>query len=262
MTYGDPDSHPPRYQNWNLSVQRSLTSSLVVTAAYVGSNGKQLARRRPRQLVKSDGSQISGLGESAQRNATPANVAPAQAIVPGVRLPFPTFSGQSLRCLRPFPQYNSVADPYGNVGQSNYNALQLSLQQRLSNGLTFNLNYTFSKALGTINGIRSAYMQEKNLSTTDQPHVFNAFYSYELPFGKGRMFNPENKSSGRWLVAGRFPVSPGSPRARRSGLSRLTAMCRRRAPAGPITIRTLPVRGINGDWGNGNVRPVAMPRLY
>jgi hypothetical protein len=43
LTYAEPDSQPPRYQNWNLSIQRSLTSSLVLTAAYVGSNGKQLA---------------------------------------------------------------------------------------------------------------------------------------------------------------------------------------------------------------------------
>src|SRR5262249_25115201 len=31
VTYGDPFSQPPRYQNWNLSVQRALTQSLVVT---------------------------------------------------------------------------------------------------------------------------------------------------------------------------------------------------------------------------------------
>ena len=42
LTYGEPNSQPPRYQNWNLSMQRSLTPSLVLTVAYVGSNGKQL----------------------------------------------------------------------------------------------------------------------------------------------------------------------------------------------------------------------------
>src|SRR6266508_6465258 len=91
--------------------------------------------------------------------------------------------------------------PIYNVGQSNYNALQASLQQRLSAGLTYNVNYTFSKALGTINGGRSAYLQEKALSLTDLPHVFNAFFSYQLPFGKGRMFNTENKIA-RSLVSG------------------------------------------------------------
>ena len=173
----------------------------------------------------------------------PAMLAQAQAIFPEVGLPYPTFQGTIAQVLRPFPQYSGVADPYGNVGQSNYNALQASLQQRLSNGLTFNVNYTFSKAVGTINGSRSAYLQEKNLSTTDIPHVFNAFYSYELPFGKGRMFNPENKVvrsliSG-WQISGITRFASGTP------LGPFTAgtcnpACQRWVHAGPAIIRTLP----------------------
>ena len=127
VTYGDPFSQPPRYQNWNLSIQRSLTQSLVVTAAYVGSNGKQLRgggrgiysnQMDPKYLV---------LGNLLTQTATPANVAAAAAIVPGIKLPFPTFSGTIAQMLRPFPQYNGVTDVYGDVGQSNYNALQLSI---------------------------------------------------------------------------------------------------------------------------------------
>jgi len=142
-------------------------------------------------------------------------VTAAAAIVPGIKLPFASFSGTIAQMLRPFPQYNSVADVYGDVGQSNYNALQLSVQHRLARGLTFNLNYTYSKALGTINGNRSAYIQEKNLSTTDQPHLLNAFYSYELPFGKGRMFNPGNSVvravvSG-WQITGITRYATGTP---------------------------------------------------
>jgi hypothetical protein len=163
------------------------------------------------------------LGDLLNQNATPANIAAAQAIVPGVGLPFPTFVGTIAQMLRPFPQYNSVTDVYGDVGQSNYNALQASIQQRLSHGLTFNLNYTFSKALGTINGNRSAYIQEKSLSTTDQPHLVNAFYSYQLPFGKGQTFNPENKvvraAIGGWQISGITRFASGTP------LGPFTATC-------------------------------------
>jgi hypothetical protein len=215
VTFGDPQSQPPRYQNWNLSIQRSITPSLVLTAAYVGSNGKQL-RGGGRGLWSNqiDPSYLV-LGNLLTQTASPANVAAAAAIVPGVKLPFPTFAGTIAQMLRPFPQYNGVTDVYGNVGQSNYNALQMSLQQRLSNGLTFNVNYTFSKALGTINGNRSAYRQEKNLSTTDQPHLFNAFYSYDLPFGKGRTYNTDNSVvravvSG-WQLSGITRFASGTP---------------------------------------------------
>ena len=215
VTFADPFSQPPRYQNWNLSIQRSLTPSLVVTAAYVGSNGKQLRgggrgiysnQMDPKYLV---------LGNLLLQPANPTNVAAAAAIAPGVKLPFATFSGTIAQMLRPFPQYNSVADVYGNVGQSSYNALQLSVQQRLSGGLTFNLNYTFSKALGTINGNRSAYIQERHLSTTDQPHLLNAFYAYDLPFGKGRRFNPENSAvravASGWQLSGITRYASGTP---------------------------------------------------
>lgn len=223
VTFGDPNSQPPRYQNWNFSIQRELTQSLVLTAAYVGSNGKQLRgggrgmwsnQMDPKYLV---------LGDLLNQNATPASIAAAQAIVPGVSLPFPNFVGSIAQMLRPFPQYNSVTDVYGDVGQSNYNALQASIQQRLSHGLTFNLNYTFSKALGTINGNRSAYIQEKNLSTTDQPHLVNAFYSYQLPFGKGQKFNSENKVAravvSGWQISGITRFASGTP------LGPFTATC-------------------------------------
>jgi carboxypeptidase family protein len=215
VTFGDPNSQPPRYQNWNLSIQYSLTNSLVMTAAYVGSNGKQLRgggrgiysnQLDPKYLV---------LGNLLTLDATTKNVAAAAAIMPGIKLPFANFSGTIAQMLRPFPQYSGVTDVYGNVGQSNYNALQLSAQQRLSGGLTFNVNYTYSKALGTINGNRSAYIQEKSLSTTDQPHLLNAFFTYELPFGKGRRFNPENIVAravvSSWRLTGITRYASGAP---------------------------------------------------
>lgn len=259
VTYGNPDSQPPRYQNWNLSIQRSITSSLVLTAAYVGSNGKQLAGAAPGFWTNQLDPKYLVLGNLLTQNATPANIALAQAIVPGVRLPFATFSGTIGQMLKPFPQYTSVAAPYNNDGQSNYHAMQVSLQQRLSSGLTFNVNYTFSKALGTINGFRSAYIGEKNLSTTDQPHVLNAFYAYDLPFGKGRMFNPENRVVralvGGWQISGITRFASGTP------LGPFTATCNL-PQAGTCWASynpnfTGPVR-INGAWGSGNVTgPVA-----
>src|SRR5215813_2543118 len=83
MTYGDPFSQPPRYQNWNLSIQRSLTPSLVVTAAYVGSNGKQLRALLSRGIYSNQlDPKYLVLGNLLTQNATPANVTAAAAIVP------------------------------------------------------------------------------------------------------------------------------------------------------------------------------------
>jgi hypothetical protein len=263
LTYAEPNSQPPRYQNWNLSIQRSLTSSLVLTAAYVGSNGKQLAgagrgswsnQIDPRYLV---------LGTLLNQNATPAFVAAAAAIVPGIALPFPTFTGTIAQMLRPFPQYGGISDPYGNVGQTNYHALQASLQQRLSQGLTFNVNYTFSKSLGNIFGVRSAYLGhlDKTIANTDMPHVFNAFFNYDLPFGTGRKFDAGNKLAqaviSGWQFSGITRFASGTPLGPFLG-----APCQL-PQAGTCYANYNPAftgsARINGDWGNGDVKaPVAL----
>jgi hypothetical protein len=261
LTYADPNSRAPRYQNWNLSLQRSITSSMVLTAAYVGSNGKQLAGAGHGRWSNQIDPSYLVLGGLLNMNATPANVAAARAIVPSVRLPFANFQGTIAQMLRPFPQYGGIADPYGNVGQVNYHALQASLQQRLSNGLTFNVNYTFSKAIGNIFGIRSAYLGQldKTISNTDMPHVFNAFFSYDLPFGKGHMFDPGNGVArallGGWTFSGITRFASGIPLGPFIGTCTLpqAGTCYTNYnPAFSGSVR------INGDWGDGQVLgPVA-----
>jgi len=253
MNYGNPDSVPPRYTNWNLSVQRSLTSSLVVTAAYVGGLGTSLAGAAPGLWTNQTDPKYLVLGSLLNATATAANVAAAAAIVPGIKLPYATFSGGTIaQMLKPFPQYASVGAPYNNDGQSNYQALQISVQQRLSRGLTFNFNYTYSRSKGTVNGFQTAYQSINALSVNDEPHVLNAFYSYQLPFGKGKTYNPENKVV-RALVSG-WQVS---------GITRFASG----VPLGPFTVTcSAGQQGtcyanlnpnytgngrINGAWGSG-----------
>jgi hypothetical protein len=254
LTYGNPNSVPPRYMNWNLSIQRSLTRSLVLTAAYVGSTAKSLAGAAPGLWTDQLDPKYLVLGNLLAQTATPANVTAAAAIIPGIKLPYANYSGTIAQMLKPWPQYASISAPYNNDGQSNYQAMQASLQQRLSKGFTFNVNYTFSKALGTINGFRSAYIGEKNLSITDIPHVWNAFYSYDLPFGKGRQFDTSNKVvraivSG-WQVSGITRYASGTP------LGPFTATCNVQGAgtcwASYNPAFTGPVK-INGGWGHGNV---------
>src|SRR5205823_2111287 len=93
-TFGDPKigGKPPRYQNWNFSIERAVTNSLTVGAAYVGSNGHWLGgagrgiwsdQIDPKYLV---------LGNLLQAQATPANLTAARAIIPGIGLPYPSFT--------------------------------------------------------------------------------------------------------------------------------------------------------------------------
>jgi outer membrane receptor protein involved in Fe transport len=88
-----------------------------------------------------------------------------------------------------------------NEGESNYHSLQVELRRRLSNGLQFQADYTFSKTLTNcadcygnnqtdLASFRS--LRDKDLdwrrSNNDQTHRFVANGLYELPFGKGRAF--------------------------------------------------------------------------
>jgi hypothetical protein len=256
VTYGNPDSQPPRYQNWNFSIQRSISKSMTLTAAYVGSNGKYLAGAGRGQWSNQIHPRFLALGNLLTSTATPANVAAARAIMPEVALPFPTFSGTIAQMLRPFPQYNSFGDPYGNVGQSNYNAMQLVVQQRFSTGLTFSLNYTFSKSINNVSGGRSAYAWQdaKTISNVDQPHIFNGIFSYDLPYGKGRPNNPENRFvralASDWKISGITRFATGVP------LGTIAAACNVPQAGGCWSSYDRNFTGdvrINGEWGDGNV---------
>lgn len=259
MQFGDPaiGGIPPMYQNWNFGFERSLTKTTTLSAAYVGSNGHHLGgggrgywsdQIDPKNLV---------LGNLLQSQATAANVAAANRIIP-VSLPYSNFVGSIAQMLRPFPQYQNVSDLWGDVASSNYNSLQLTVRKAFSQGLTFNMNYTYAKGFDDTAGSRTAYnwKLEKSLSTYS-PHVVNAFFTYQLPFGKGKMWGSNamvNALAGGWSLSGITQWAAGTP------LGTFTAGCNL-PNAGSCYADfaagfTNPVR-INGGYGSGDVLSTA-----
>jgi len=95
-----------------------------------------------------------------------------------------------------------VADYVGNGSYSNYNAFQAEIRRRLSRGLDFQANYTWSKAFTDFEGTQQNFsglldltlgnIVEKRRGINDLTHVFKANAGYELPFGSGK----------RWLNSG------------------------------------------------------------
>ena len=81
-------------------------------------------------------------------------------------------------------------------GLSNYDALQLTAEKRLSHGLTMLIGYTWSHAIdntGTEFGGGTGTPQDprcrncdRGNSASDIRHRFTASYTYNLPFGKGQ----------------------------------------------------------------------------
>src|ERR1019366_1134123 len=136
-------------------------------------------------------------------------------IFPNISTPFPNFSGTIAQALKPFPQYNGISDPWLDVGNSTYNALQVSLTHRFAHGLTFMVNYTFSKELDDLVGVRDPNKDflEKGPGTIDHPTVASATFVYRLPFGKGRKLSAGvlNPVVSNWQISGLFTYQGGAP---------------------------------------------------
>ena len=87
---------------------------------------------------------------------------------------------------------------FENGASYRYDALQVELRRRFSQGLYFQANYTFSKnltnAIGTSQQLQDTFLDinrpelEKARADFDVTHVLNFNGIYELPFGRGKTF--------------------------------------------------------------------------
>jgi hypothetical protein len=220
IPYGDPTEggQAPVYQDWSANIQHSFTQNLVLTAAYSASVGHHLpgasvsgefTNQIPVQYLPLQGLLGSTL--------TPAVLAQAQAMFPNIKMPFPNFTGTLGQALKPFPQYGGISDPWLDVGNSSYHSLQVTLNQRFSHGLTFMVNYTFSKQLDDLAGARDPNKDylERAPGVIDHPQVAQATFVYQLPFGEGQKWNNSNKivsaAMSHWQFSGIFIFQGGAP---------------------------------------------------
>jgi hypothetical protein len=257
VTYGDPEigGRPPRYQNWNAGIQFGLTRTLSVGAAYAGSRGDFLDGSGRGFWSNQLDPRYLAIGNLLTQTANAANIAAAAAIVPGIALPYPNFSGTIAQMLRPFPQYSGVTDVYDNVNRSRYDSLQLTLDQRRVKGLTLTANYTFSHTRDNLSA-RTGYNFEQDWATgvNDQPHIFNAMVVYDVPFGgEGQPGNGNGVTraivSG-WQVSSITQFRSGRPIGSILGACNLPSAGTCYADFNPAFSGAV---RINGDWGEGDV---------
>ncbi|MHB2009961.1 MAG: outer membrane beta-barrel protein, partial [Acidobacteriaceae bacterium] len=114
VPYNEYHTPVPEIAEWNVDMQRELTTNMMMELAYVASHGYNLS-------FPVDINQVpeSKLGPNDAKGATNA---------------------------RPYPLFQSIQGSTNN-GISNYNSLQASIQKRLTSGLEFNFNYTWSHFL-------------------------------------------------------------------------------------------------------------------
>jgi outer membrane receptor protein involved in Fe transport len=123
--------------------------------------------------------------------------------------------------FRPYLGYSHIY-VNGRDGTTRYNSLQAFLNHRFTNGLQFQLAYTWSRLISdTINRdtegrstpVQDAYnlAAEKSLANQDQPQAFVVNYVYELPFFKNSSNAFAKQTLGGWQLAGAYSVRSGLP---------------------------------------------------
>lgn len=184
----DPYVKNGRIQAWNLSLERSVWSTLF-SAAYVGNVSRHLSNLEfPNQARPGPG---------------------------------------SINSRRPWPDSGLIYYQNYN-GNANYNGLQLKAQRNFAAGFMLLAGYTFSKTIddtgGTFvgEGSRGFVVQDtlnrhadRGLAAQDIRQRFVVSYVYELPFGHGKRLLSRGGAPaavlGGWQVNGVTAYQTGSP---------------------------------------------------
>jgi hypothetical protein len=191
LEQGDaPNYRDPQVIQWNLTLEREITSSTAARISYVGMEGH-------RQNVTIDLNQIP---ENTEGYNVPA--------------------GGWVDPRAPFQNWSEIFQS-ANLGSTSYHSLQLGVTHRISHGLTFQGDYSWTKSLSDVQGdaptsfaIESYY----GFAVSDRFHInalrgnaegtprqrFLATGTYELPFGRGRARSSNhrflNEALGGWNV--------------------------------------------------------------
>ncbi len=157
----DPNLRTPYTYQYNLTVERGFLTNYVATLSYVGSRGVKLY---------------------ALEQVNPA----VGTFIPANRpIPSPTNANANARRLNGDIQLGLTQTV--SAGNSFYNSLQANLSRRYSDGLLFQVAYTYSRSITDSDTLRGALdlidrRAGRGLSNDDVPHRFVGSFIYDFPF--------------------------------------------------------------------------------
>ena len=209
---------PEKVYQYTFSLQQELFSGTVLTAAYVGSQGRNLFLRSIANKILPGQTTVPNTIGVLPSGFGVVNLANASGQITAVRTvrEFAVISG------------NNVRNPYAEVdyktsgGDDSYNAFQMTLARRISTGLTLNSQYTFSRSFGNTAGSNEArtaaipdvFEADRGYNNFDVRNTFNFSALYKLPFGKGTSHefgDVGNAILGDWEVGGIVNARSGLP---------------------------------------------------
>jgi hypothetical protein len=182
---------PENVLSYTASIQQGLPDGSVLTAAYVGSQGRNLFQRTISNL-------ITGVMMDPRTGA---------AII-----------------QRLFGDRYAEMDVKTSGGTSTYNGLNLNWNRRFFRGLSSSASYTWGHSIGTSAGSNEATTAENNFSFTqergdnssDERHVLGVNAIWQIPAGANRRFRFGgnrliNAVLGDWQISGFENYHSGLP---------------------------------------------------
>jgi len=255
--YANDYTIPERIYQYTASVQQDLGHRYTATAAYMGSQGRNLFLRSV-----------------------------ANQIVDVVTNPNPTANAFVIREFSIVQRdaagnVTGVQNPYAEVdykttgGEDTYQAMMLSLSRRAAAGVSLNVQYTLGRSRGNTAGSNEAltagnnaraladFAYDNGYNNFDVRHTFNLSLLYPLPYGRGRAFGGD-ASGVKQLLLGGWDI--GGIANARSGLPVDVRIVRPdivyRDPAGNIFANPAADRvAIVNTPGGGASRNVRRPNL-
>jgi Carboxypeptidase regulatory-like domain/TonB dependent receptor len=202
----------PMIQEYSLNIQKQLGANRMLQIAYIGSQGRHLLRNDDWNVVR-----IPTLGPTGPEVTGAVPESEADELYWGPTAPIRNTAFDWMKV--------TTTD-----ANSFYNALTASFQQQFSNGLAYQVSYTFGRSIddasdivgavdysnGSIGPYRDAFLPAsdgRGLSSFDVPQALVMNVVYELPwYGSRRV---ENRFVGflvnGWSVSGVGKIQTGSP---------------------------------------------------
>jgi hypothetical protein len=180
----NPDFQNANVQSWNLNVEQQIGRSLGLMVGYFGSKGTHLE-------IDTNLNQFTTLGVAASRPLT--SISASSATLPNVTLA------------------NSITER-NSIGTSSYNALWVTANKKMSNGLQFNASYTWSHSIdensrneqGVVVQDSTNIFSSVGSSDFDARHRFVINAIYDLPFKGNRIISG-------WSIAPIMSFQSGNP---------------------------------------------------
>jgi hypothetical protein len=212
-------------QQWNLAIQHAVTKNISVDVAYVGSHIVHI-----------------GIPDSNLNQLTAAQLAQGSSLLATTTSPFlgqlpasSSIGGKTVtnaQLLKPYPRFLNVATYRNNSGNTNYNAIEAKVEQRLSHGVYLLFSYAHSKLIDDASSVFSSTVLsspnsssliaadtfrpylERDSSSGDMPNVLSFSGICELPAGHGKRFASSGIAGaalGGWALNTVFQMQSGMP---------------------------------------------------